>query len=229
MDNETKDVCRLLFKDHTMRFIKEINDIDVIDTGVKSILDNGKDDFLPHFIYSGDYYLAESVHESEHESEYESRFREMFLAKMKYYGIPSAVLTKLVMCRFKLVTKETVKKAYKGEMKNDKDWNNEEGSINDDLENFFINNIMQDQNSYYEEKIDSFFTPKLTEEEMKLVEERNENHLRSYIDHSLLGLNVDVNVHELKRSNSRSKFVHVYCYRKTEQLKVALKRKNEDN
>ena len=33
------------------------------------------------------------------------------------------------------------------------------------------------------ETIWSFFTPKLTSEEMKLVQERNEEHLKTYHDH----------------------------------------------
>ena len=200
-----------------MRFIKEMYDIDVIDTGVKSILDHGKDGLLPHFIYSGEYYYGTKRLE----------FREMLLTKMKSYRIQSAVLTKLTMWRRNLVTKETVKKAYKGAMKTEKVWNRYEGSINDDLETFFIN--LQDQETIKEDEINSFFTPKLIEEELKLVEERNEEHLRSYSFHSVRQINPDVDVDEMKRSNSSSKFVHVFCFRKTEPLKVALKRKNVDN
>ena len=190
-----------------MRFIKEIYDIDVIDTGVKSILDHGKDDFLPHFIYSGDYYRDYK----------ELEFREMFLTKMKSYEIQTALLTQLAMWRCNLVTKETVKKAYKGTMKNHENWEYYEGSINDDLETFFIN--LQDQKSIKSEMVLSFFTPELTEEEMKLIEERNEEHLRSYLFHSEFQKNPDVDVDEMKRSNSKSKFVHWRCYRKTEPLK----------
>ena len=197
-----------------MRFFKEIYDIDVIDTGVKSILDHGKDDLLPHFIYSG-YYLFNTD---------ELKFREILLTKMKNYGIQSAVLTQLGMLRFKLITKETVKKAYKGTMKDDEDWKYFKGSINDDLETFFIS--LQDQKSLKTEgvssTVSSFFTPKLTEEEMKLVEERNEEHLCSYALHSFAQRNPDVDVNEMKKSNSRSKFVHVRCLRETELLKVAL-------
>ena len=202
-----------------MRFIKEIYDIDIIDTGMKSILDDGKDDFVAHFIYSGYYYFQTYG--------WNSRFREILMTKMKSYGIQSAVLTQLDMWRRKLVTKETVKKAYKGTMKTEKIWNEYEGSINDDLETFFIN--LQDQKSLKKEVVPSFFTPKLTEEDMKLVEERNEEHLRSYTLHFIDKQNPDVDVDEMEKSNSRSKFVHVFCYRMTEPLKVALKQKNFDN
>ena len=172
-------------------------------------MDHGKDGSLPHFIYSGEYYNYYKR---------SNRFREILLTKMKNFGIESAVLTRLTMLRRNLITKETVKKAYKGAMKTDEDWEFYKGSINDDLETFFIN--LQDQESIKEEEIFSFFTPKLTEEEMKLVEEQNEEHLRSYFDHSFNQINPDVDVEEMKRSNSRSKFVHARCWRETELLKV---------
>ena len=195
-----------------MRSIKEIYDIHVIDNGVQSILNNCKDGLLPHFIYSGDYYTFKK-----------RQFREILLTKMKLYGIQSAALTYLVMERYNLVTKETVKKAYKGTMKNNEDWEYFKGSINDDLETFFIN--LQNKKSIKTEKVLSFFTPKLTEEEMKLVEERNEEHLRSYSRYSVDQKNPDVDAEEMKKSNSRTKFVHGGCLRETELLKVALKRK----
>ena len=141
----------------------------------------------------------------------------MFLTKMKSYEIQTALLTQLAMWRCNLVTKETVKKAYKGTMKNHENWEYYEGSINDDLETFFIN--LQDQKSIKSEMVLSFFTPELTGEGMKLMEERNEEHVRSYLFHSEFQKNPDVDVDEMKRSNSKSKFVHWRCYRKTEPLK----------
>ena len=58
---------------------------------------------------------------------------------MRKYGIQASILTMLYMERLHLVTKEKVKKAYKGELKNDGDWINEKIFINDDLERFIIN------------------------------------------------------------------------------------------
>ena len=69
------------------------------------------------------------------------------------------------MKRLNLVTKEKVKKAAEEKLKNEKDWKYLEGSINDDLE-------------LEAEHVFSFFTPKLTIEELKLVQEGNEEHLR---------------------------------------------------
>ena len=166
---------------YTMRSIKEMNDMNIIDTGVKSSLDFGNDQLTPHFIYCGDYYRWTE--------EKRRRFKEIFLAKVKRYGIQSSVLTALFMWRRNLVTKETVKKAYQGKLKNDEDWEGYERSIHDDLETFFIN--LQDRKKIQNEPVYSFFTPKLTEEELKLVEKRNEQHLSSYLYH-YFGDNPDV-------------------------------------
>ena len=119
------------------------------------------------------------------------------------------------MRRWKLITKETVKKAYQGKLKNDEDWKYFEGSIHDDLETFFDN--LQDRKKIKNEFVWSFFTPKLTEEELKLVEERNEQHLSTYWHH-FLGRNPDVDAEEMKKSDSPSKFVKAHCRRWTKTL-----------
>ena len=143
---------------------------------------------------------------------------------MKRYGIQSANLTLLNMRRIKLVTKENAKNAYR------KKWKSDYGeliknSINDDLENFF-NNIQNGKYIRYSEKqskeyVQSFFTPKLTDEELKLVEEKNEEHLQSYQDF-YFKRNPDVDPAEMKRSDSESKYVKVWCYRRTSQLTLEL-------
>ena len=78
---------------HTIRSIKEMNDANIIDTGVKSILDFGKDELVPHFIYCGSYYFWTESNSS--------KLREIFLTKMKRYGIQSAIFTVLFMSRVK--------------------------------------------------------------------------------------------------------------------------------
>ena len=181
-----------------MKSIKEMNDLKIIDTGVQSILDIEKDDLVPHFIYCGYHYLASK--------EIMRRLEKILLEKMKIYGIRFAILTGLHMWRWKLVTKETVKKAYQGKLKNDEDWKCYKRSIHDDLETFFSN--LRDPKNIRNEHVLSFFTPQLTEEELKLVEERNEQHLSTYVD-----LYPDVDDEEMKKSDSRSKFVQGICER----------------
>ena len=180
-------------------------DGEVIDVGVKSIVDFGKDDLVPHFIYCGLQYNSGS--------DSDEWFRKIFLTKMRSYEIRYAILTKLNMFRDSLVTKETVKKAYLGKLKNDVNWVDYEMSINDDLEMLFVN--LQDRKEIQNEEVASFFTPKLTEEELKLVEERDEQHLSTYLQYYGGYGNPDVDAEEMKKSDSRSKFVKAACFRKT--------------
>ena len=73
----------------------------------------------------------------------------------------------------------------------------------------------------------SFFTPKLTNEEMKLVQEGNEKHLKTYLDY-FDGKNPDVDVEEMKKSDSKSKYVGGGCWRVTIPLTFETI-KNEDD
>ena len=111
----------------------------------------------------------------------------------------------LEMRRQKLVTKEKMKKAYQRKLNDDKHLKFFEESINDDLENFFDN--LQDRKNIKIESIPSFFTPKLTEEELKLVEEQNDHYLSSFLLH-FARQNPDVDVEEMKKSDSTSKYIY---------------------
>ena len=182
--------------------------MDIIDAGVKSIYDCRKDDLMPHFIYCGRHYHKEAIKEE--------KLKEIILKKMRKYGIQTSILTMLNMFRIKLVTKEKVKKAAEGKLKNDPDWEDYEGSINDDLERFRLR--LQNQKEVEYENVKSFFTPKLTNEELKLVKGGNKEHLKSYWDYDIDGLNPDVDVEEMKKSDSKSKYVHGRCWRKTISL-----------
>ena len=159
---------------------------------------------MPHFIYCGLHYLFEH-----------KKLEEIILTKMRKYGIQSSILTMLNMERWKLVTKEKVKKAAEGKLKNENGWKDCEGSINDDLERLIIN--LQNQQVENIERIYSFFTPKLTNEELKLVEMVDEDHLKTYLSH-YNGNNPDVNIDEMKTSDSKSKYVHGHCMRFTVSL-----------
>ena len=187
--------------------IKEISDLNTIDAGVKFITDFRGEDMIVHFIYCG--YLQLIREESR------NRLEEIFRTKMKTYGIKSAILTKLGMWRQELVTKEKVKQAYEGKLKNEKGWKIYETSIHDDLEIFFTD--LQNQKQIKNETVLSFFTPKLTEKELKLVQEKNEQHLVTYSKH-FIGRNPDVDAEEMKKSDSSSKYVHGRCWRRTTLL-----------
>ena len=160
---------------------------------------SGANDMVPHFIYCFSYGFDFK------------KFKEIILKKMRKYGIQSSLLTILYMQRSRLITKEKSKQAAEGKLKNDPDWEDYEGSINDDLD-LFINNL-QNSNEVEDEKVYSFFLPKLTKEELKLVEKKNDEHMMSYS-----WLDADVNVEEMKQSDSKDKYVHSRCRRKTFRL-----------
>ena len=184
-----------------------MNDLKVFDAGVKSVSEFGNDDLVTHFIYCGDHYHWTN--------ESTDRLREIFLTNMRQYGIQSGILTLLLMSRWHLITKEKVKKAYEGKLNNAEDWKHTEQSIHDDLETFFEN--LQSQKEIKDELVESFFLPKLTENELELVAEKNESHLCTYGDH-YFGQNPDVDVVEMKKSDSKSKYVHGVCMRRTIKL-----------
>ena len=164
---------------------------------------------MPHFIYCGHYYF------------YDQKLKEIILRKMRKYGLQSSIVTRLYMTRYKLVTKEKVKKAYEGKLENESGWPITgwelcKGSINEDLERFFNN--LQNRKELKEEELFSFFTLKLTNEELKLVQEGNDEHLKSYSCYDINGVNPDVDVEEMNKSDSKSKYVHVHCSRITYRL-----------
>ena len=164
---------------------------------------------MPHFIYCGLNYFN-SMEQIE-------KLKGIILTKMRKYGIQSSILTMLWMQRQNLVTKEKVKKAAEGKLQNEPGWRLYEESINDDLERFIIN--LQNQIDVKPEDVFSFLTPKLTTEELKLVQEGNEEHLKTY-SYYFNGKNPDVDVEEMKKSDSKSKYVHGYCLRKTIPLSI---------
>lgn len=97
-------------------------------------------------------------------------------------------------------------------MKHARDWKDYEGSINDDLEKYF--NKYKNQQEFKEELVHSFFTPKLTPEELKLVEEKNKDYMYTFI----YGFHADVDIKEMQKSNSKQKYVHTNCIRRTVRL-----------
>ena len=68
------------------------------------------------------------------------------------------------------------------------------------MESFWIN--LQNQKEVKEERVFSFVAPKLTKEELKLVQEQNEQHLKTYLEP-----NPHVDVEEMKKSDYKSKYV----------------------
>ena len=163
------------------------------------MVDFGANVMMPHFIYCGFGF---------------EKLKEIILKKMREYGIQSSILTMLRMHRENLITKEKSKQAAEGKLKNEPGWRDYEGSINDDLD-LFINNL-QNSNEVEDEDVESFFLPKLTEEELELVEEKNREHMMSYV----WRFDADVDVEEMKQSDSKDKYVRSTCLRETVHLSL---------
>ena len=173
------------------------------------MVDFGANDMMPHFIYCHTQFRYPNAFE---------KLKRKILIKMLKYGIRSSILTTLHMRRRILITNEKAIQAAEGKLKNEPIWEYYEGSINDDLDSF-INNL-RNSNEMCDETVWSFSTPKLTKQELKLVEEKDKEHMMSY----LLKLNADVDVEEMKKSDSKDKYVHSYCRRETGHLSLESKR-----
>ena len=186
---------------YLMRSIKDIRVLDMIDFNM--FKDVESDYFMPHCILCTKNYLF-----------FDNTMKELLAAKMKKHGILSLMFTMLNMWRGNLVTKEKVKEAYEQKLKNHVDWAGQNESIHDDLESFLFN--IQNYQPIKEEDVKSYFTPKLTDEELVLVENKNEEYLQSFFMHgSKKDWSADVSVEEMKKSDSKDKFVHGYCLRRT--------------
>ena len=189
-----------------MKTNKEKQFLDTIDDGIKTLMNFEKDDMVAHFIYcySDGFYYTEDL-------------EKVILSKMQKYGLTSLIFTGLKMLRRNLITKEKSKAAYQGRLKNENDWYKQETSINDDLESFF--NHLQEISSLKEikkEDVLSFFLPKLTDEELDLIEEKNPEHMMTYF----WQFDADVNEVEMIKSNSNDKYLHGSCFRWTRVLNL---------
>ena len=110
------------------------------------------------------------------------------------------MLTSIHMSRLDLATKEAMEKYCKGE-------EDMKDSVNDDLESFFDDLRLGKKPDEY---VENYFLPKLTEEEIELVERKDISYLRTF------RLSVpDVREAQMKLSESDSKFVRGYGYRRT--------------
>ena len=182
--------------------IKEKQFQDTIDDGIKIMLKFHNDDIIPQFFYCFNDYYSYSTEELEI----------LVLARMKTYGLKSSILTGLDMWRLNLITKEKSKAAYEQKLKNDKNWRHYEVSINDDLESFF--NKLQAISSLKDikgEGVKSFFLPKISEDELKLIEQKNRDYMLTYYER----FDADVEKEEMKKSDSADKYICSKCYRRT--------------
>ena len=124
------------------------------------------------------------------------------LKGMKKYKIRKVMVTIIDGWRHSLITKEKMENFCKGKETGKK-------SVNDDLEKFF-EDIRLGSELNFELNV-TYYLPKLTKEELDLVEKKDYDFMNTFSR----GMDADVDKAEMMLSESDSKFVHGYCWRKT--------------
>ena len=157
-------------------------DIQAIDSALHKMAKSNTVDTKLHILYAGDYYLYRKG----------SLVRILRLV-MKKYNIRSITLTRIQMWRDKLITKEKMEKYF---------FEKETDTItaNDDMESLVEN--LQHGEVNDTSPVGTFFIPKLTTEELKLVEQKDSNYMQTFFSNK-----ADVKEAEMKMSESDAKFV----------------------
>ena len=122
------------------------------------------------------------------------------LDAMIKYKIKKVMMTRFQIHRPNLITKEVMENYYKGEGLMQR-------SINDDLDSTFEDIRLGEQ---LNETVYTYFLPKLTEAELKLVERKDKKYMQTFWHP-----NADVDEAEMKLSESDSKYVNGLCRRTT--------------
>ena len=142
----------------------------------------------------------------------------------------SFMLTELFMNRDLLVSKEQMQRISSGEsyrqLENRKiGRTNYEESVGDDLESFFNNQLAGRSSPFMDYEFEetwTYFIRELTQEELELVEKKDEDYFQNF----KWSDNSDVDEAEMQLSNCTSKYVSAYCNRKTFQFECKLNQSN---
>ena len=178
--------------------LKEQFDEQVIDSALKSVIQNKSENMETHIIYDGHYYFYNKIAKI---SNLKDRLRSFILEGMKKYNIKKLMITCFHMFRINLATKEEVEKTCKGKLY-------EKGSVNDDLESLIDNiNFGKDANGVSKTN----FFPKLTKKELKLVERKDYNFMYTFN----YEMYADVKKADMEASASNSKYVWAWGERRT--------------
>ena len=144
--------------------------------------------------------------------EHEDILRSFILERMKKYKIQSVMMPSLDMWRQKMITKErmehTCQPCQACQGKEDVD---RKDSVNDDLESF-LEDLRRGKEP--DETVSTYFLPKLTEEELELVERKDRSFLRTFELRK-----PRVKKAESRLSESDSRFVYGLSWRKTFTIK----------
>ena len=133
-------LLRSITEKNTGPILFDPNLVDVINAGFKCF--SGFDeceDLIPHFIICTSFRMSHLRHDSTgHDSwamrisGYKETFKEIFWAKMREYGVRSAILTIINLRRYRLTSKDEVKQKYRDAHEADI-----YRSLNEDLEYFY--------------------------------------------------------------------------------------------
>ena len=142
---------------------------------------------------------------------------------MKEHKIKSVMLTSINLVRVRLITKEKMESYCKGKEE-------QKDSVNDDLESLFENIRLGKEPKYQGmstevpryEFVETYFLPKLTEEELEWVERRDTSYLETFA-----GSDPDVGKSEMMQSESDSKYVRGESQRRTFVIETSSKNKSE--
>ena len=170
----------------------EIDTVTILD-GIKRAAENQVEGYKCHFIFAGNAYW------------YDITLRPVISKGMTKYSINSAMVSVLSSARSYIITKKEVENHCKG---ND-DFS--KLSVNDDLESLFEDIRLGKEP---DDEVQTYFLPKLTKEELKLVEIKDASYLETFQFQ-----NPDVSEAEMKLSESDSKFVRGLGWRKTITIK----------
>ena len=107
------------------------------------------------------------------------------------------MVTEIYLLRKKLITKEDME-----------DYSKRRDSVNDDLESLFEDLRLGKEPDLHAH---TYFLPKLTNEEMKLVDRKDSSYFQTFP----FSNNADVPETEMMLSESKSKFVYGMGYRRT--------------
>ena len=168
----------------------------IIDSALRKTFFNKTKSLETHFVFASHFYY-----------DYQDQLESFILRGMKKYKIKSVMVTHIDMWRTNLITKEVMENFCNGGDL----WHKRHDSVNDDLESLFEDLRLGNE---LKEKSFTYFLPKLTEEEMELVEKKDPSYLET-----LGSFNPDVDESEMKLSESDSKFVRGLGWRRTFTIK----------
>ena len=176
----------------------EKSDEAIIDSLLQIIdVENIAKDSGMHIIHAGDYYTWKH-----------DRLNSFVTKSLEKLNLKSAMITQIHMFRHVLITKEKMEKMCLGKADIDL-----KESVNDDLESVIENLQLGREPKPFSL---TYFLPKLTEEELELVEKRD----RDYFQTFYMCKNPDVKAEEMKLSESDSKYISGYCRRWTYMYRI---------